>query len=267
MPISRFALAGILCALALPTFADGPAFNCARITSHVNQLVCASPELSALDRHLNVVFGNLRGQPGIDQKALADDEARWLREVRNRCGDADCLRRTYSARVSDLLGRSQQTASPAAYEETKPFPVGPSSMAQAQALIGRSCGPVPDVPNSAGFGSRPDYIPIIGRDVIVRPHTMHGDLFAFLIDTKDGGCRVGDVVALPSPKVAGAFLQCSVASTDGTVSTGFGVRKAGQNAPVAYWEIDSSEMKLIRQPIELLGWDNKLKCRQPEWGE
>ena len=46
----------LIAVLALPLIApahaaDGPSFDCARVTSKVNKIICASPELSAFDRH------------------------------------------------------------------------------------------------------------------------------------------------------------------------------------------------------------------------
>ena len=46
--------------------ASQPSFDCARVTSTVNRLVCATPELGALDRRLNDDFHNTlreRGEP------------------------------------------------------------------------------------------------------------------------------------------------------------------------------------------------------------
>ena len=50
--------------------AAAPSFDCAKVTSAVNKLICTSPELSALDAKLARDFDNTKFQAGIDAKAL-----------------------------------------------------------------------------------------------------------------------------------------------------------------------------------------------------
>jgi uncharacterized protein YecT (DUF1311 family) len=250
--------------------ADGPSFDCARVSSHVNRLICASPELSALDRRLADHYRALAARPGIDVAALQRDEARWLREVRDPCPDAACVAQAYAVWDSILLARSHRAASPAASAETQPFPVDPALLADAQALRGKVCAAGEDVPRSEGFLPVPGVLPVVRDDavVLVRRH-LDAD-FAVLLDTRHAACRMVDVVALPPHAQAGRLLQCDVPANEGSaapLSTGVGLRRPGQAAPFAYWEVDVAHGELIRQPLGVLGWSVRLHCRAPEIGD
>jgi uncharacterized protein YecT (DUF1311 family) len=250
--------------------ADGPSLACARATAHVDKLICASPELSALDRRLADHYRALAARPGIDVAALQRDEARWLREVRDPCPDAACIAQAYAVWDSVLLARSHRAASPAATAETQPFRVDAALLADAQALRGKACAAGEDVPRSEGFLPVPGVLPVVRDDavVLVRRH-LDAD-FAFLLDTRHAACRMVDMVALPPHAQAGKLLQCEVPADDGSatsLSTGVGLRRPGQAAPLAYWEIDVARGELIRQPVGVLGWAARLRCREPEVGE
>ena len=250
--------------------ADGPSFDCARVTSKVNKLICASPELSALDRQLADHYRALTGQPGIDVATLQREEVRWLHEVRDPCPDAACIAQAYAVWDSVLLARSRRAASPAANDETRPFAVDAMLMADARALAGKPCAAGEDVPRGAGFVPVPGALPVIsnGSVVLVRRH-LDAD-FAILLDTRHDACRMVDAVALPPHAQVGHLLQCVVPSDDGTatpLSVGVGMRRPGQKAPVAYWEVDVEHGQFIRQPLGVLGWGEKVRCQEPEVGD
>jgi hypothetical protein len=212
----------------------------------------------------------MKGQPGIDVKALERDEDAWLHKVRNACSEAACLKHVYEARDAEILDQSRRAASPDAYIETRPFPADAKIAADAMALIGKPCGgPGEDIPGASGFTNSAAYQPVIGLDTVVVPRVKKGAWFAFLLATKDH-CRVADAVALPGPKEADAFLSCNVPADDGSAtpqSIGFGMRKTGHKIPVAYWEVDAKNGKLIRQPLAVLGWGQTIVCNYPESGE
>ena len=248
----------------------GPSFDCAKVHSQVNRMICASPELSALDRKLAADFDNTKHQGGIDGRQLQQDEDRWLATVRNRCDDEACLRRAYRQRDATLLDRSLYAASPAAYQQTRPFAVDPALLADARSFLGQPCSGSEDLPATAGYQPVAGYLPVIHAEGVALPRSKNGALFVFLLDTRNGGCRIAEVVSLPGRDEAASFLQCAVPADDGTAapqSAGFGLRRKGQKSPLAYWEMDGSAAKLVRQPLDVLGWGDTIRCQQPETGE
>jgi hypothetical protein len=45
------------------------------------------------------------------------------------------------------------------------------------------------------------------------------------------------------------------------------MRRSGQKRLLAYWEVSGEEARLIRQPLDVLGWSEAIRCLQPETGE
>jgi len=298
------------CAGASLAHAAGPSFDCTRVTSRVNRMICASPELSALDRQLAEHYRVLLGQSGSEAPALQREEAQWLHEVRDPCPDVACIAQAYAVWDAVLLARSRRlegaggaaaghapvppssspglaatrppakaalpapahtvSPSPAAAAETQPFAVEPALMADTRALLGRACAAGEDVPQSAGYVPVPGALPVVsnGSVVLVRRHV--GADFAILLDTRREACRMVDAVALPPHAQVGNLLQCEVPSDDGSatpLSTGVGLRRPGQQAPLAYWEVDVAHGRLIREPLGVLGWSMSVRCQEPEVGD
>ena len=302
--LARTALAAIACILASAVHAaPGPSFDCARVSSRVNKTICASPELSVLDRQLSEHYQALLAQSGSEAPALQREEAQWLREVRDPCPDAACIAQAYALWDAVLVARSRRLASagagagagappptpgvpppksaparvpdgpshapsPAAAAETQPFPVDAGVLADARALRGKACAPGEDVPQSAGFVSAGS-LPVVHDDSLVLVRRHLGADFAFLLDTRRNACRIVDVVALPPQAQAGYLLDCKVPADDGSaaLSVGAGLRRPDTNAPLAYWEIDIAHGLLIRQPLGVLDWTRRLRCRLPEVGD
>ena len=268
--ISRNALFIALAAFALTAGSAqaaapdaGPSFDCARATSHVNQTICASPALSALDRKLAGDYAAILHQGGIDAAALQADERRWLSHVRDACADAACLGDAYRARDAALLDRSRRAASPAAYAETQDFPAPPRVLAAARALIGKSCAGAPARP-LPGFSKIEGWLPIVEKGAYIGAMQKDGTRLAFLLaypgDQFDK-CRVADVVVLPPPHRGEAFMQCSLRNAG---STGFGMRWRPP-ATTVYWSVDADAKRIIREPLGVLG--EAPICQQPESGD
>jgi uncharacterized protein YecT (DUF1311 family) len=308
-PCARAVLVSMACAGAALAHAAGPSFDCTRVTAHVNRMICASPQLSALDRQLADHYRVLLAQSGSDAPALQREEAQWLHEVRDPCPDVACIAQAYAVWDAVLLARSRRLegaagaagalhapaasspglaathppakaavpapartvpSSPAAAAETRPFAVEPALMADTRALLGHACAAGEDVPQSAGYVPVPGALPVVsnGSVVLVRRHV--GADFALLLDTRREACRMVDAVALPPHAQVGNLLQCVVPAQDGSaapLSTGVGLRRPGQQAPLAYWEVDVAHGRLIRQPLGVLDWSARLRCQEPEVGD
>ncbi|HXM00587.1 MAG TPA: hypothetical protein VN932_11700 [Rhizomicrobium sp.] len=253
----------LIAAFATHTASAAPSFDCAKVTSAVNKLICASPELSALDAKLAKDFDNTKFQGGIDAKALRAEEDAWLKNVRNACADAACLKSTYEARDTALLDESERAASPARYDETRPFPTDPARLADARSLIGKSCANMLGDGGwkLPGYATPKGFLSVLLNGDVVLPLEKGGARFAFLIEGQASpSCKIADVVALPDAAHADAFLACSIADMD---SYGFGMRLAGHKDVVGYWTV--MDGRLMRQPIGVLG--GNMHCQEPENGE
>ena len=245
----------------------GPSFDCGRVHSGVNKLICATPDIAALDRKLSADFNNAKYQGGSDGKTLQAAEDAWLRDVRNKCADVACLRIAYQARDAQILDDSLRAASPAAYADTRPFPVDPTILSEARSFVRQSCSSKPRDLHIArlGFSTPKGFLVIVGPgEFFVEALEKSGARFAFLVQVADasGACTIRDVAALPAPDKANTYLQCSIED----IGMGPGMRLAAKSDVVAFWTIDAETAKLQRQPIDVLGQDT-IRCRQPESGE
>jgi uncharacterized protein len=84
-----------------PSFAQ-PSFDCAKATLPAERLICASPEMFGLDEMLARSFAVALDKLGAAGACLRTDQSRWLRAVRNACGDDACLRQVYRLRLGEL---------------------------------------------------------------------------------------------------------------------------------------------------------------------
>ena len=256
-------------AMAAGAVADGgPSFNCKKVHSNVLKTVCASPALSALDVELNEIYRNTLGQPSIDHDAMAKDETGWMQSVLNRCADASCIEKAYRARITALKDKSARAASPAASDETKPFPAPAPLLAEARSAIGKHCeGYWGNKPGFLpGFSAPKGFLPVTSPSGMVFVREKQGTRFAFLAKIGEGLCVFEDVAVMPPATQANAFLQCSYGDPP-NMSSGIGMRKAGVKALVGYWEIDDAHGKLIRQPLGVLGVEASVRCQEPETGD
>ena len=101
-PIPAAALAPALLALALLAApANAASFDCAQAGTAVEHMICGDEALSALDDLLGDRYVRAL-KKGEDPKAIKAAQRAWLRETRNACTDAACLKAAYEARVADL---------------------------------------------------------------------------------------------------------------------------------------------------------------------
>ncbi len=269
------AAVGACLALTARAQTSAPSFSCANVTSAVNKLICASPDLAALDRALAAQFLDIMNQGGIDQKALRAEEDRWVATTLKTCSTHDCVAAAYRDRMAALLEAGKRAASPAAYGETRPFPAPDDVWADAAAHIGKSCAPyVYRKSPFADYTPAKGFLPIIQfPNATVAPLEKNGARFAFVFawPTGDAGkCVVADVVALPTAAVANQFLWCSVDDSSADLTSGFGMRAPGGRL-AAFWTVGiiapDKTPHAHRAPIDTLGWSGRIRCNEPESGE
>lgn len=75
--------------------------HCAKARTRVEKTLCRDPQLLTADRDLGTFYDQVRDEVE-DRAELGREQRRWLREVRDRCSDADCLRAAYQARTQAL---------------------------------------------------------------------------------------------------------------------------------------------------------------------
>jgi len=81
-----------------------PSFDCARVTSKAEQMVCSSPELAVLDLSVANAYRDAmaRSQTDYARRQLKDAQVFWLQEVGDKCQDAACVKAAYEVRERQL---------------------------------------------------------------------------------------------------------------------------------------------------------------------
>lgn len=81
-----------------------PSFDCARVTSKAEQMVCSSSELAVLDLSVANAYRDAMARLHTDyeRRQLKDAQLFWLQEVRGKCQDAACVKAAYEVRERQL---------------------------------------------------------------------------------------------------------------------------------------------------------------------
>jgi uncharacterized protein YecT (DUF1311 family) len=90
--------------IQLPSGHIRPSFDCARVTSKVEEIVCSSPELAVLDLTVANAYRDAMARLHTDYERgqLKDAQLFWLQEVRGKCQDAACVKAVYKVRERQL---------------------------------------------------------------------------------------------------------------------------------------------------------------------
>lgn len=108
MPMRTFALA--LTLLASQSQAAPPAFDCSQVNAgSIEQQICQSEALSALDREMAEVYKAAHQKAGNEHPPLLNAEQRGWIKGRNDCWKSDdkttCITDSYQRRIAELQAR------------------------------------------------------------------------------------------------------------------------------------------------------------------
>jgi uncharacterized protein YecT (DUF1311 family) len=86
-----------------------PSFDCAKASSNVEHLICASPRLAMLDQNLAEAYEQLRSN-GDNASGLKADQIAWRQKERDVCTTGECIESAYLTRTEDLEARNANQA-------------------------------------------------------------------------------------------------------------------------------------------------------------
>jgi hypothetical protein len=81
-----------------------PSYDCQKVASGPERMICSNKELSNLDVQLNEVYAQAAKRVN-DRGALKGEQLAWLKNVRGRCSDADCMKHAYGLRLVELRAK------------------------------------------------------------------------------------------------------------------------------------------------------------------
>jgi len=91
-------------AMGLPAQAAG--MNCSKAKSKVERLICDDQTdlgLYVLDRTLNILYQEAGVRVGaVNLRPISEEQRNWLKNTRNLCDDAQCLKKAYRIRIGEL---------------------------------------------------------------------------------------------------------------------------------------------------------------------
>ena len=80
----------------------GPSYGCGGSLAGVEQLICSSAELSALDVEMTGLYRRALDEGYADEKRALEAEQRGWVQLRNQCPRANCVREAYMERMAEL---------------------------------------------------------------------------------------------------------------------------------------------------------------------
>jgi uncharacterized protein len=81
--------------------AHAASFDCGKAESEAEKMICGNDELSRLDKSLNKAYLQVLERTDI-KKQIIKGQRQWLKNFRNACRDAECIKRTYKTRIKEL---------------------------------------------------------------------------------------------------------------------------------------------------------------------
>jgi uncharacterized protein len=92
----------VLVLVTVAAAAHGASFDCALAKTETEKTICANEEVSNLDEYLGRYYAAARDTLKSAGKCLVTDQRIWIREKRNACKEAACLRAAYLERLAVL---------------------------------------------------------------------------------------------------------------------------------------------------------------------
>jgi uncharacterized protein len=98
---TRIVLSLVAISLAWMPYLHSASFDCAKAKTKIDKLVCGDPKLSDLDDKLGALY-----KKALELSPVPEDfkkqQRDWVKESRDTCKDAACLKEAYTSRISEL---------------------------------------------------------------------------------------------------------------------------------------------------------------------
>jgi len=139
-PEGVFCSACLVASLFILLPVQAASFDCAKASTKVEKMICDDAQLSQQDNELSREYIQVLAR-NEDQKEVIQNQKLWLKEVRNSCFDAACLKMVYAERIFSLISnqwskgtRMHGTAFPTSVC-TKEQPLEYCSLSQAKLIV------------------------------------------------------------------------------------------------------------------------------------
>lgn len=79
----------------LPVVSHAASYDCDKAVGKIEKAICLDGEVSELDSNLGRLYYSLKRESGL----VVEDQKSWLKNIRNKCENIECLRSVYIARI------------------------------------------------------------------------------------------------------------------------------------------------------------------------
>lgn len=80
---------------------DAASFDCGKAATEIEKLICGDDELSRLDESLHKAYLQALQRTDMRRQTI-ESQRQWLKSERNVCQNAECIKRAYEIRISEL---------------------------------------------------------------------------------------------------------------------------------------------------------------------
>lgn len=91
----------IVCWFYFVVPAQAASFDCSKAASKIEKIICGDGELSQLDEAMSNAYKQTLERSDYRYSATTRQKE-WLKDVRNRCQSADCIKQAYQSRIREL---------------------------------------------------------------------------------------------------------------------------------------------------------------------
>lgn len=105
----KFALVTFMLTALLTARSVAAGFDCSIAKTKIEITICADPALSDLDSELKRVFefaqsetSGVNAETGKRSDPVSKEQKDWIRNTRNKCKDAGCLKLAYASRIAQI---------------------------------------------------------------------------------------------------------------------------------------------------------------------
>jgi uncharacterized protein len=106
--MKRLLKACFLITCAVLCKANAASYDCNQTLTAIEKMICSDSYLSEMDSELALAYDKAR-KGLLNRDALKADQIHWLKAVRNKCRDIECLRNAYVSRLQELRHSSAAT--------------------------------------------------------------------------------------------------------------------------------------------------------------
>jgi uncharacterized protein len=109
LPVLLFCVFCVFCVF-LETVVLAASFDCRKAASPVEKAICSDSQLSELDSFMGQTYKKAL-EDSSNPGALKAEQRSWLSNIRNRCQNAECLRRCYNDRLNEFYSAASSPRS------------------------------------------------------------------------------------------------------------------------------------------------------------